>query len=89
MKNGKLALTPTNVEAIDKSKGALLVDPLAALGKGVILSTIEKAVTTSLPLSRQAAVPGKKLQLDVKAISGSPGKLVIAGSIKAAKKRKP
>jgi hypothetical protein len=57
VKRGRLELEPISVVEGDRSPGAALVDPIAALGEGVILKAIEGAVDTTVPLS----VPNARL----------------------------
>ncbi|MBT3222901.1 MAG: hypothetical protein HN348_27810, partial [Proteobacteria bacterium] len=81
LKPKKIKLTPSDVEEGDKSPGAVFVDPLAALGEGIILNAIEDAIATSLPTTKSTNLSGLKAKLNVANLTKSGGSLVITGDI--------
>jgi hypothetical protein len=64
----------------DKSKGAGLADPLALLGKGILLSTIEENLTIAIPQKIQWKVGDTSLEPKVKEILAIPNGLRISGN---------
>jgi hypothetical protein len=74
-------LTAKDVKEGAKSEGAVLSDPLAALGEGVILSSMEDAIATTLPLQHSARAASIKTGIRIDAIRGEGGNLVIVGSL--------
>lgn len=76
-----IALTPAGVVEEGHSKGAAWADPLAALGQGVILKTLERALETSLPGTVREG--GRKLQWEVRidAVEGRGAAVVAHGGL--------
>lgn len=77
----RIALAPTEVVEVAQSEGAVLADPLAAVGESVILSAIADSVNTSLPAFQQAEAQGMQVRLTVDSIRGSGGLLRIKGDL--------
>ncbi len=77
----RVVLVPTDVKQIGSSPGAALVDPLAFLGQGVILRTIESALNTSMPSSRRETFQGLQATLLVEEVQGGAGTVIIDGSL--------
>jgi hypothetical protein len=76
-----IKLVPKDVVEGEKSKGATLVDPLAALGEGYILKTIEEAIATTIPGRQTSKAGGLKTDVKVKSLEGRAGVLVVDGTI--------
>ncbi len=74
-------LTPSGVTEQGKSKGAVFVDPLAALGEGVILKTIERALETSLPANHREKVEGLKTVIGLEQLTGNAEGVHLSGSL--------
>ncbi len=75
-----VSLTPRDVMEGERSKGAVFSDPLAALGEGVILKTIEQSVATTLPMpdGNSSAIP---VSLRVHKVRGDATTLVVDGRL--------
>ena len=75
-----VVLTPKSIDEGAKSKGALWVDPLASLGEGFILKTIETSVATTLPLpdTTSGALP---IRLVLNNVMGDATMLVVNGRL--------
>ncbi|MFT4624099.1 MAG: hypothetical protein ACI8PZ_002758 [Myxococcota bacterium] len=84
----KVVLVPTDVRQDGSSPGAALVDPLAFLGQGVILNTIESALNTSMPASRDEKVGGLNATLGVSGVRGAYGSLVVDGTLELSERAK-
>lgn len=82
VENGQVKLRPEDVSEGDKSQGAGLVDPLAALFEGTILSTIEEGMRQSLPATRSEKLSGGvRLASELTAVEGSGGALIARARI--------
>ncbi|MEQ1506638.1 MAG: hypothetical protein ABMB14_30705 [Myxococcota bacterium] len=79
--NGKLTLTPSSVTEGDRSKGAAIADPLAALAEGLILRAIEDAVTTSLPLHAAQKVGAAPVSVVLTALEPGPSSVRATGTV--------
>jgi len=88
----RVVLTPTDVVEGDKSPGAVFVDPIAALGEGVILRTIEDAVATGLPSTRDDKIGDLRTTVTLTSVNGSGQDVSLGGTLEvaapAAKKKK-
>ncbi len=80
-KGQRVRLKPADVKEEGASKGAALIDPIAYLGRGVILKTIEEAVNTSLPSTRSDTVGRLAAEVRVTSIEGKLGSLALHGSL--------
>lgn len=80
-----LSLTPDAVVEGAKSPRAGLADPLAALGEGLIVSTIEDAVQTTLPVRQKQTVGGLDAKFIVTGVRGADGALVVDGDLSLSK----
>jgi hypothetical protein len=74
------ALRPTEATEVARSKGARLVDPLAALAEGAILRGVERAVATTLPGGTDGIIAGVPIEMRVERFASAPDTLVIAGT---------
>lgn len=82
IEDGNLRLKPQNVDEGAKSRGAGLVDPLAALFEGTILSTVEKGMRQSLPGSHhQNLGDGVQVNSVLSQVEGKDGALIVRGKI--------
>jgi hypothetical protein len=77
----RVKLDPKDVTEGDKSKGAMFVDPLAALGEGLILKALEDSVATTLPLRQRQRAGQVRAVATVDGASGEAGKLFVDGRI--------
>lgn len=80
-----LKLSPTAVVEGEKSKGAGLADPLAALAEGLIVSTIEDVVQTTLPVGQRERVGKLGATLTVTGVRGASGALIVDGDLALSK----
>lgn len=74
------SLQAVEATEIARSRGARMVDPLAALAEGRILQAVERAVTTSLPGGQQGQIAGTPIQLDISRLAGQGRALHAAGT---------
>ncbi|TVQ90097.1 MAG: hypothetical protein EA397_14190 [Deltaproteobacteria bacterium] len=65
---------------VDRSKGARLVDPLAALAEGRILHAVERAVTTTLPGGQEGRVAGADVAVSITRLTGERRTLTAGGT---------
>jgi hypothetical protein len=77
----RVVLVPVSVTKDAASPGAALVDPLAFLGQGVILRTIETALNTSMPASRADRFIGLDAALSVSKVQGERGSVIVDGTL--------
>lgn len=77
----RIQLTPTEVEERGKSPGAVLVDPLAALGHGVILKAIEDSLETSLPGIHKSRTGARLAEVRIQEVDGTGAMLRLGGSL--------
>ncbi len=80
---GKVSLRATSAEEVAQSRGAVLVDPLAAIAEGAILDAVEVAITTSLPASTDTHLAGTQVKVELDAITGRPDAIEVQGSLVA------
>lgn len=78
VENAEIKLKPDRVEQVAKSPGATAADPLAALGRAIILKVIEDAFETSLP-----AVQGQDTIAIISSIEATEGALRTYGTLSA------
>ncbi|MCB9762900.1 MAG: hypothetical protein H6739_24075 [Alphaproteobacteria bacterium] len=77
---GKLVtFKPEAVGEIDKSDGAELADPLAALGQSLILDAIQDAAAQAVPAAERSRVDGLELAVVVREAKGQGDALLLAG----------
>ncbi len=76
----RVELEATEVLEVDHSRGAGLVDPLALLGRGVILSAIEDALHIARPAQLEGRLAGATLLMNIDAAAGQDGALLASGS---------
>ena len=80
----RIKLKAEDVREDGKSKGAVLADPLAALGEGIILRAIENSVAAAIPTSQAATSRGIKTTVTVTDLSGATdGVLTLRGTLTA------
>jgi len=79
-----ISLSARDVAEVAQSPGAVLADPLAAIGESVILSAIEGAVNTSLPSLQEAQAQGMTVGLRISTASGSGDVVRIKGDLSIA-----
>ncbi|MFZ5481949.1 MAG: hypothetical protein ACOZNI_34635 [Myxococcota bacterium] len=87
--NGRLKLTPEDVREVDRSPGAGLVDPLAALFQNRIVEAIADVLHRSLPASRAEKVGGVRLRAEAQRVEGRDGTLHLEGSLAPVAPDKP
>jgi hypothetical protein len=80
-KQKRIVLNPEEVVVGEKSDGAAVVDPLAALGRGVILRSIENALSTAFPAGRNESVGGLRTRMEIDQIFGEGPIVEIAGTL--------
>jgi hypothetical protein len=73
-------LQAVEAEEVARSRGARVVDPMAALGEGLILQAVEKAITTTLPGGTDGQVAGIPVKVQVGRIGGTAQTLQVAGT---------
>ncbi|MFT7521895.1 MAG: hypothetical protein ACI9MC_004047 [Kiritimatiellia bacterium] len=74
-------LRALDVDEVGQSKGAALVDPLAALAEGQILKAIEHSMQTVLPDDRVTAVGDRSIQTKITRFSGRSRTLRVGGTL--------
>jgi hypothetical protein len=79
--DGRLKLAPTDVAEGEKSPGAALADPLAALGEGLILRTVEDAVQTSIPLRGQEKIGAAPVSVRLTGLAPAGDAIRVTGSV--------
>ncbi len=76
-----LKLKPQSVSEAGQSKGANFVDPLAMIGEGVILKTIEQALTTTLPTDHGSKVGGVATSVVITDVSPLSAGVSVSGDL--------
>ena len=84
-----LRLEPTAVEETGQSPGANVVDPLAMIGEGVILNTLEKALTTSLPMRHRSDLGGIESTAKITHISPHTEAIRLSGTLEVSTVKAP
>ncbi|MBN2800241.1 MAG: hypothetical protein JXX28_13965 [Deltaproteobacteria bacterium] len=79
--DGRLKLRPKSVDEGDKSQGAAVIDPLAALGEGIILQTIEEALATSFPVHKATTVSSFQAKVAVRTVVGIDQAVQVSGDV--------
>jgi hypothetical protein len=87
VRNKGVVLTPLEVADVDKSKGAAWADPLAALGHGIILKTLENAINTSVPAVHREKGRDMKVVVQIEKLDGGGDVLTIEGQLDLAPKK--
>lgn len=77
----KLNLKPEGVTEGEKSPGAAFVDPLAALGEGYILKTIEEGAAMAVPLAKRGRGGGVAGQARLERITGDATSITLDGTL--------
>lgn len=77
--------TATEATEVARSNGARLIDPLAALAEGRILTAVERAITTSLPGGHEGQIAGAPVNLDIETMQASGGTVRLGGSATVAR----
>jgi len=71
-----------------KSSWANVVDPIAAIGEGFILESIEKQLNQSLPTQHNTNVRGNKIAFIIDTIEGKDDWVHIAGKVESQKMKR-
>jgi len=86
VKKGKLKFRSDGAEEGEKSKGAGLADPLAALAEGKILDAVADGIRESVPAARSTKVQGMKIKASARSARGQGDALVLSGDFTVASK---
>lgn len=78
---GRLKLSPKEVVEGPKSKGAGLADPLALLGEGLILKTVEESFSTSFAANKSTKMRDWQLEVKVQNVRGARDALTVDGTL--------
>lgn len=78
--SGQIQLDATEAQVVQASKGAGWVDPLAALGGGIILDLMEKTMTTAVPAGQTAQVGALRTEIGLTAMTQVGDTLRLNGS---------
>ncbi|MCO4743639.1 MAG: hypothetical protein KC912_02545 [Proteobacteria bacterium] len=81
VKGARVKLTPNEVEERGKSPGAVMVDPLAALGHGVILKAIEDSLATSVPGVHRTGGARRTTEVQITEVDGTGAMIKLAGTL--------
>lgn len=65
----------------DKSPGATLADPLAAIAEGFILETLERSIAATLPTSQDQAAGGVATRVRVRSLAGGGEVFTVRGDL--------
>lgn len=76
-----IGLEPETVEEGERSKGAAVVDPLAALGEGIILKAIEDNVAMTLPSGYSTSAQGVRFDATLEGLTQSDGVVRLRGTL--------
>jgi len=77
----KLELEPTEAKRVRASAGAAIADPLATLGQGVILDTIESALKTTLPAIHHEDIDELRTRVALNSLTGAQGVVIAEGRL--------
>ncbi len=78
--NGAIQLNADEAQVVETSKGAGWVDPLAALGSGIILDLMEKTMTTAIPAGQTAQVGATRTEIGLVGMTQVGQNLKLTGS---------
>ena len=81
--NQTLSLAASSVEQRAESPGASAADPLAELGEGWIVQTIEESLTFAVPTVHNLETPYGKTYLAARAVEGRGDSVVLSGVLRA------
>lgn len=82
VKPRRIQLAAAEVQEGAKSKGAAFADPLAALGEGLILRTLEDALVAAVPATAEAKLGDTVLDVQLQGVAPGPGRaVVVQGSL--------
>jgi hypothetical protein len=81
IEGGKLRMKADDVAEIAQSPGAGIVDPLAALFEGQVLSAIEESVQQSLPAAHAQRVGDVRFRAAARSVSGKDGTLTVEAAL--------
>jgi len=84
----KISLKEPEVALQQKSSWANVVDPIAAIGEGFILESIEKQLNQSLPTQHNTNVRGNKIAFIIDTIEGKDDWVHIAGKVESQKMKR-
>lgn len=77
----QMLLSARSVEETGQSPGAVLADPLVAVGESFILKAIEDGVNQSLPLAHSSGASGFVADLGVRSLAAGGDILTVRGSL--------
>jgi len=81
LERGHLKLSADELEEVDKSDGAAVVDPLAWLGEWLILDTMAESAHGAFPARDAFVVGDLQLTTTLKELNGEGDALVLAGDL--------
>ncbi len=81
LEGAEMSLSARTVEETGQSPGAILADPLAAVGESFILKAIQDGVNQSLPLAHTSASSGFVADLGVRTVAAGGDILTVRGSL--------
>ena len=81
IEEGGIHLVPSAVTEGERSPGAAFVDPLAALGEGFILKTIERAIGMTMPATQTATKGEIGAVVEIEGLTGVSGSVSVAGDL--------
>ena len=81
--DGKLQLDATQVEWLEHSRGAKLLDPLATLAESRVLEAIEKTFDVARPAFVDSKVGNQRLRLQIREVTADETALVLSGSVRS------
>lgn len=81
LEGAEMTLSARSVEEVGQSPGAILADPLVAVGESFILKAIQDGVNQSLPLAHSSASSGFVADLGVRSIAAGADILTVRGTL--------
>jgi hypothetical protein len=81
LEGAEMSLSARSVEETGQSPGAVLADPLAAIGETFILKAIQDGVNQSLPLAHTSSTSGFVADLGVRTIAAGGDILTVRGNL--------
>lgn len=82
-------LSAVEADEVAQSKGAAVVDPLAALAEGVIVHAVEDAITRSLPGGQDAEIGGVPVATTVQRLQGERKTVEVGGVARIGSNKAP
>jgi len=81
LEGANMTLAATSVEETGQSPGAVLADPLAAVGESFILKAIQDGVNQTLPLATVTQASSYRVDLSVRSLMASSQTLIVKGEL--------